>query len=55
MSDGAWTRFSLYQLAQTVMKNLLSLTDLPSSILKQAAKGGICDDMTVAAIVIRCH
>ena len=55
MTDGAWTRFSLYQLAQTVMKNLLSLPELPNSIQKQAAKGGICDDMTVAAIVTRCH
>ena len=55
MTDGAWTRFSLYQLAQTVMKNLLTLPELPNSILKQAAKGGICDDMTVAAIVIRTH
>jgi hypothetical protein len=27
------------QLAQTVMKNLLSLPELPNSILKQAAKG----------------
>lgn len=53
MTDGAWTRFSLYQLAQTVMKNLLSLPDLPNSILKQASKGGICDDMTVAAFIIR--
>jgi len=52
-TDGAWTRFSLYQLAQTVMKNLLSLPELPNSILKQASKGGICDDMTVAAVVIR--
>jgi len=55
MTDGAWTRFSLYQLSQTVMKNLLSLPELPNSILKQAAKGGICDDMTVAAIVFRHH
>jgi serine/threonine protein phosphatase PrpC len=55
MTDGAWTRFSLYQLAQTVMKNLLSLAELPNSILKQASKGGICDDMTVAAIVLRHH
>lgn len=53
MTDGAWTRFSLYQLGQTVMKNLLSLPELPNSILKQAAKGGTCDDMTVAAIAIR--
>jgi serine/threonine protein phosphatase PrpC len=55
MTDGAWTRFSLYQLAQTVMKNLLNLPELPNSILKQAAKGGVWDDMTVAAIVIRRH
>jgi serine/threonine protein phosphatase PrpC len=55
MTDGAWTRFSLYQLAQTVMKTLLSLPELPNSILKQASKGGICDDMTVAAIVFRHH
>lgn len=53
MTDGAWTRFSLYQLSQTVMKNLLSLPELPNSILKQAAKGGICDDMTVVAFVVR--
>ena len=53
MTEGAWTRFSLYQLAQTVMKNLLNLPDLPNSILKQAARGGVWDDMTVAAIVIR--
>jgi serine/threonine protein phosphatase PrpC len=53
MTDGAWTRLSLYQLAQTVMKNLLNLPDLPNSILNQAAKGGVSDDMTVAAIAIR--
>ena len=53
MTDGVWTRFSLYQLAQTVMRNLANLPELPNSILKQAAKGGVCDDMTVAAIVIR--
>jgi serine/threonine protein phosphatase PrpC len=55
MTDGAWTRFSLYQLAQTVMKNLMNLPELPNSILKQAAKGGVCDDMTVVAIVVRRH
>jgi len=53
MTDGAWTRFSLYQLAQTVMRNLVNLPELPNSILKQAAKGGVCDDMTVVAIVVR--
>jgi len=53
MTDGAWIRFSLYQLSQTVMKNLMSLPELPNSILKQVAKGGICDDMTVVAIVVR--
>ena len=53
MTDGAWTRFSLYQLAQTVMKNLVNLPELPNSILKQAAKGGVCDDMTVIAIAVR--
>ena len=53
MTDGAWTRFSPYLLAQSVMKNLMNLPELPNSILKQAAKGGVCDDMTVAAIVIR--
>ena len=52
MTDGAWTRFSLYQLAQTVMKNLANLPELPNSTLKQAAKGGVCDDMTVVAIVV---
>ena len=53
MTDGAWTRFSLYQLAQTVMRNLVNLPELPNSTLKQAAKGGVCDDMTVVAIVVR--
>jgi len=53
MTDGAWTRFSLYVLAQTVMKNLTNLPELPHSILKQAARGGICDDMTVAAVLVR--
>jgi serine/threonine protein phosphatase PrpC len=53
MTDGAWTRFSLHLLAQTVMKNLMTLPELPNSILKQAAKGGVCDDMTVVAIVVR--
>jgi serine/threonine protein phosphatase PrpC len=53
MTDGAWTRFSLYQLAQTVMKNLVNLPEIPNSILEQAAKGGVCDDMTVVAIVVR--
>jgi serine/threonine protein phosphatase PrpC len=53
MTDGVWTRFSLYQLAQTVMRNLANLPELPNSILKQAAKGGVCDDMTVVAIVVR--
>jgi hypothetical protein len=37
------------------MKNLLNLPDLPNLILKQAARGGVWDDMTVAALVIRCH
>jgi serine/threonine protein phosphatase PrpC len=55
MTDGAWTRFSLYQLAQTVMKNLVNLPELPNSTLKQAAKGGVCDDMTIVTIVIRRH
>jgi len=53
MTDGAWTRFSLYLLAQTVMKSLMNLPELPDSILRQASKGGICDDMTVVAILIR--
>lgn len=53
MTDGAWTRFSLYQLAQTVMRNLMNLPELPNSILKQAARGGVWDDMTVAVLVIR--
>lgn len=53
MTDGAWTRFSPYLLAQSVMKNLMNLPELPNSILKQAAKGGVCDDMTVVAIVVR--
>lgn len=53
MTDGAWTRFSLYQLAQTVMKNLVNLPELPNTILKQAARGGVCDDMTVAAIAVQ--
>jgi hypothetical protein len=35
------------------MKNLANLPELPNSILKQAAKGGVCDDMTVVAIVVR--
>jgi hypothetical protein len=35
------------------MKNLLNPPELPNSILKQAAKGGVCDDMTVVAIVLR--
>jgi serine/threonine protein phosphatase PrpC len=55
MTDGAWSRFSLYQLAQTVMKNLMNLPELPNSILKQAAKGGICDDMTIVAVFVRRH
>jgi serine/threonine protein phosphatase PrpC len=55
MTDGAWTRLSLYLLVQTVIKNLANLPELPDSILKQAARGGICDDMTVAAILIRSH
>lgn len=55
MTDGARTRFSLYQLAQTVMKNLVNLPELPNSTLKQAAKGGVCDDMTIVTIVIRRH
>lgn len=55
MTDGAWTRFSLYLLAQTVMKNFANPPELPNSILKQAARGGICDDMTVAAMLVRCH
>ena len=53
MTDGAWTHFSLYLLAQTVMKSLMNLPELPDSILRQAAKGGVCDDMTVAAILVR--
>jgi serine/threonine protein phosphatase PrpC len=53
MTDGAWTPFSLCQLAQTVMKNLVNLPELPNSILQQAAKGGVCDDMTVIAIAVR--
>jgi serine/threonine protein phosphatase PrpC len=53
MTDGAWTRFSLYLLAQTVMKNLANLPELPDSILKQAGRGGICDDMTVAVVLFR--
>ncbi|MGC2271077.1 MAG: hypothetical protein WA539_03785 [Candidatus Sulfotelmatobacter sp.] len=53
MTDGAWSRFSLYSLGQIVMKNLANLTELPDSILKQAARGGICDDMTVAAVLFR--
>jgi len=53
MTDGAWTRFSLYLLAQTVMKSLMNLPELPNSILRQAAKGGICDDMTVVAVLVR--
>src|SRR3989442_750662 len=44
MTDGAWTRLSVYLLAQTVMKNLMNLPELPNSILRQASKGGICDD-----------
>ena len=55
MTDGAWTHFSLHQLAQTVMKNLLNLPDLPNSILKQSSKGSVWDAMTVAAIVIHSH
>ena len=55
MTDGAWTHFSLYLLAQTVMKSLMNLPELPESILRQAAKGGICDDMRVAAILVRSH
>jgi len=55
MTDGAWTRFSLYLLAQTVMKSLMNLPELPDAILRQAAKGGVSDDMTVAAILVRNH
>src|SRR5712692_9777639 len=55
MTDGAWTRFSVYLLAQTVMKSLMNLPELPDAILRQAAKGGVSDDMTVAAILVRNH
>jgi hypothetical protein len=35
------------------MKSLMNLPELPDAILKQAAKGGVSDDMTVAAILVR--
>jgi serine/threonine protein phosphatase PrpC len=53
MTDGAWTKFSPYLLSQVVMKNLMRMPELPESILKQAGTGGICDDMTVSAVLIR--
>jgi serine/threonine protein phosphatase PrpC len=53
MTDGSWTRFSPYLLAQTVMKTLTNPHELRDAILRQAAKAGICDDMTVAAIFVR--
>lgn len=53
MTDGAWTRFSLYLLSRTVVKNNLNLPELPRMILEQAAKSGVCDDMTVAVLSVR--
>jgi hypothetical protein len=35
------------------MKNLANLPEIAPLTLQQAAKGGICDDMTVVAIVVR--
>jgi hypothetical protein len=43
----------LYLLGQIAIKNLLNPPELPNSILKRAAKGGVCDDMRAGVIVVR--
>jgi len=52
MTDGIWTRYSLYTLARVVVSQL-SLPELPTVLLEQAAKGGVYDDMTVVVITVR--
>jgi hypothetical protein len=52
MTDGGWMPFSPYALGQSIIKNMMSLPELSSAILKQAGRAGIYDDMTVIAFQI---
>jgi serine/threonine protein phosphatase PrpC len=52
MTDGAWTRFSLYTLTRTVGRYSV-LPELPTVILEQASKVGVWDDMTVVVVTVR--